>query len=343
MAMLNFSTINPYKLVLWLFIFMAPFLMDAVGEPFLTLTITRILIYALAAISLDFILGYGGMVSLGHAAFFGIGAYSVGILAHHMSAGTTIFGYDGSYSLTLSVVVAMVVSGLFALFTGALSLRTRGAYFIMITLAFAQVVFYTFMSSTEYGADEGIILDQRSDFLGLDMFDDKIFYYLCAVLLFVFALFYSTVVRSRFGYSLRACMQNETRAKALGYNPYHYQLTAYVLSAMGASVAGVLYANLNEFVSPDYLHWIISGDLMVMVIIGGVGTIYGGIIGAFIFIGFEELLPVVLIGLGFEDIAAQWRLFFAPLLLLLVLYSRKGIIGMAQKKPKKQPIGEGEK
>lgn len=335
-VMTDFVANNIFKIILWGFIATAPFVMNAIGEPFMTLTITRILLYALAAISLDFILGYGGMISLGHAAFFGIGAYSATILSFHASPGNALFGwFQGSQSLVVAMITAIFFAGLFALCTGALSLRTKGAYFIMITLAFAQVAYFTFVSITLYGADEGLVMMDRSTLGSLDMWDDTLFYYLCATTLIIFFTLYRVIVKSKFGFVLQACMQNESRAKALGYNPYVYKLLAYVLSSVGAAVAGVLFANLNEFASPEYMSWVISGDLIVMVIIGGVATLYGGILGAFIFIGLEELLPLILGGLGFHDLGAYWRLIFAPMLLALVMYSNRGIIGIAKTKMEK--------
>ena len=333
--MIDYILKNIFKIILWVFIATAPFLMEVIGEPYMTLTITRIILYALAAISLDFILGYGGMISLGHAVFFGIGAYSAAILSYHASSNTTIFGYGGSQSLLIAIGVAIVVSALFALITGALSLRTKGAYFIMITLAFAQVAYFTFVSITMYGADEGLIMYNRSSFGGLDLFNDTLFYYICALALGVFFLFYGQIIKSNFGFVLQACMQNEVRVRALGYNPYKYKLMAYVLSSIGASIAGVLFANLNEFTSPEYMSWVISGDLIIMVIIGGVTTIYGGILGAFVFIGLEEMLPLILGEIGYSELGIYWRLFFAPLLLMLVLYSNRGIIGIFKQKIRK--------
>ena len=324
-----------YKGALYAIILAIPFVMDAIGEPFMTNTFTRIMIYALAAVSLDFILGYGGMVSLGHAVFFGIGGYVMGILSYHHYDGTPIFGFTSSESILYAILFAIVISGIFALITGMMILRTKGAYFIMITLAFAQLVYYLSISVTKYGADEGLILYGRGSLFGLDLYNDKVFYYLCAFILMVFVCIYGVIAKSKFGLMLRGSMINDARLTSLGGNPYAYKLTAYVLSSMGASVAGVLLANMNEFISPDALHWIISGDLMIMVILGGVGTLYGAILGAFIFIGFEQMFPFLLAEFGFKNISHYWRLLFAPLLIAIVLYSNRGIIGIYKNRKKR--------
>jgi branched-chain amino acid transport system permease protein len=270
---------------------------------------TRVMIFAIAAIGLDLILGFGALVSFGHAAFIGIGAYGMGILASH--------GYDG---VLVGLGAALAASAVFALVTGAISLRTKGVYFIMITLAFGQMAFYTAASLRAYGGDDGLTIATRSLVLGgKALANDRVFYYaVLACLISVYALC-RTIVGSRFGRVLQGAKQNPARMQAIGFNPYPYQLVAYVIAGMIAGLSGFLLANLTEFVSPAYMSWQRSGELIVMVVMGGTGTLHGAVIGAAAFLLLEEWL---------SGLTEHWKVIFGPLLVLIVLFMRGGITGL---------------
>jgi branched-chain amino acid transport system permease protein len=303
----------------------APFLATASGaEGYMLSLLTRVMILALAAMSLDFILGYGALVSFGHAAFLGIGAYAVGILSSH-----------GSEDLLVQVPVALAASAAFALVTGAISLRTKGVYFIMITLAFGQMLFFLATSLASYGGDDGMTLPERSRIAGSALLEsDAAFYWVCFICLLVIYAGSRMMVVSRFGRVLRGTRDNMVRMEAIGFSPFRYQLAAYVISGMVAGLAGCLLANQSEFVSPAYMTWQRSGELIFMVVLGGLGTLHGAILGAAAFLLLEEFLPEILHLLAFmlpEDIRAQlvenWKMIFGPLLILVVLFARGGIMG----------------
>lgn len=305
-----------------------PVIAEASGHTFLVFSFSRVLIYALAAISLDLILGYGGMVSFGHAAFFGVGAYVTGILAFHSFDGSTIFGMEGSNFAPFAWVASVILAAVAALVIGFFSLRTGGVYFIMITLAFAQMLFFFFISLEQYGGDDGLVLYDRNEFFSFDMHDDVTFYYICFVALIGFLFLCRQVVNSRFGMVIRGCKQNERRMAALGYPVMQYKLVAFIIAGAGAGLAGALMVNQNEFVSPDILHWSKSGEIMVMVILGGIGTLYGPVFGAVAFLMMEEFLPQGLEAIGLDGMKEHWRFIFGPLLIIIVLYARRGIYGI---------------
>ena len=294
----------------------------AIGEPFFVNILTRALILAIAAVSLDFILGYGALVSFGHAAFVGAGAYCVGIFAFHAREGTQVFdgalGLSGTYSALLAWPAAILVAALLALIIGALSLRTRGLYFIMITLAFAQMTFFLFTSLERYGGDDGLILWQRNELPLIDLGNAIHFYYLCLSLLAAFVIFLRRVVDARFGRVLRGAAENERRMHALGFPVYRYRLAAFVIAGAGAGLAGALLANQDTFVSPELLNWRHSGELMIMVILGGLGTLYGPVLGAIALILLEEILSAW---------TEHWMIILGPVLILVVLYARRGLFG----------------
>jgi branched-chain amino acid transport system permease protein len=274
--------------------------------------VSRLMIFALAALALDLILGYGALVSFGHAAFIGIGAYAMGILASH--------GIDDA---VIALPAAMLASALFALLTGAISLRTKGVYFIMITLAFGQMAFYTASSLRPYGGDDGLTVATRSLVLGWGgLENDRVFYYAVLATLVAVYLALVAMVGSRFGRVLRATRDNPQRVIAIGLNPYPYQLAAYVIAGVIAGVAGFLLANQTEFVSPAYMSWQRSGELIIMVVLGGMGTLHGAIIGAAAFLLLEEWL---------SGLTEHWKVIFGPFLVLVVLYARGGIMGMLGK------------
>lgn len=278
-------------------------------DRFILLFATRILIFALAAISLDFILGFGAMVSFGHAAYIGIGAYAIGILSEH-----------DIWDAWISFPLAMAISALFALITGAISLKTRGVYFIMITLAFGQMAYFTATSLSAYGGDDGLTMWGRSEFFGTDLFaDDNAFYYLVLGILLSATLLLGRIVTSRFGRVLSGAKQNERRLEALGIDPYAYRLVAYVIAGALAGLAGALMANQTEFVSPAYMSWHRSGELIVMVILGGLGSLHGAILGAIAYLALEEILS------GYTE---HWRLIFGPLLILVVLRGKGGLLAL---------------
>ncbi len=300
-----------------------PFLAKALGNPALVTLATRVIIYAIAAASLNLIIGYGGMVSFGHAAYFGLGGYVIGILYAHAVSREPLLGFiPGTDLFFLTIPAAMLISGLAAAALGALSLRTSGVQFIMITLAFSQMVFFLFLSLKAYGGDDGLIVRRRNLIPGLDMRDDSTVYYVCLTMLALFLWAMSRVARSPFGFLLQGIRQNERRIAAIGVPAYRYKLAAFVIAAMGAGLAGALMANFARFVSPDMLHWTKSGELMIMVVLGGMGTLFGPVAGAAALIGLETVLTAW---------TEHWQLILGPLLVLIVLFSRGGLAGLAGK------------
>jgi branched-chain amino acid transport system permease protein len=299
-----------------------PPIAEIVGEPYLISLFSRILIYALAAVSLDLILGYGGMVSLGHAAFFGIGAYVTGILAFHSVEGTPFlswpFQISGSENGLIAWPLAVVLSGLMAGIIGALSLRTSGMHFIMITLAFAQMLYYFFVSLEAYGGDDGLSLFSRNTVANMDLGDDTHFYYLCLVLLGLFLFFCHRLVHSRFGMVIRGSRENDRRMNALGFPTYRYKLACFIIAGAGAGLAGALIANQTEYVSPGLIHWTRSGEILVMVLLGGMGTLFGPVLGAATLLLLEEILAIY---------TEHWMVYLGPFLIVVVLFARRGIYG----------------
>jgi branched-chain amino acid transport system permease protein len=282
---------------------------------------SRMLIYAIAATSLNLVLGYGGMVSFGHAAFFGAGAYTVGILAA-----------EGISSLWLSWPAAIAVAAAAAAVIGALSLRTRGVYFIMITLAFAQMVYYIFVSLKAYGGEDGLPMRSRSaPGFGLSLGDDVAWYYVVLALFAAVLYGLYRLSRSRFGRVIEAIRENETRAEAIGFPVYRYKLACFVISGAVAGLAGALIANQSNYVSPSLLHWIQSGTLMIMVILGGVGTLWGGALGAFVLLALEHLISDYQLG-WLDRIAPNYQdhagLAVGIVLLAIVLVAPKGLAGL---------------
>lgn len=286
-----------------------PLIAAMTGDPYLVVVATRILAFAMAALALDLILGYGGMVSFGHAAYLGIGAYAVAILSR---AGITDLGAH--------LGVAVVAGALFALVTGAISLRTRGIYFIMITLAFAQMAYFFFVSLSAYGGDDGVTLTARSTVLGQDwLADDRVLYYAALAMLLSLYLLSVAITGSRFGRVLTGARENPLRMQAVGFTPFRFQLTAFVISGAMTAIAGVILANQASFVSPSYMNWHRSGELVVMVVLGGIGNLLGAIAGATLALLLEEWLALF---------TEHWRLIFGALLILVVLFSRDGLTGL---------------
>ncbi|MCQ9617226.1 branched-chain amino acid ABC transporter permease [Paenalcaligenes niemegkensis] len=268
-----------WPLMLGLLLCVFPFVAEALGLGFYISFVRRILIFALAATSLSLILGFGGMVALGHAAFLGLGAYTVVIMAE--------FGYSSAFVVWPA---AMMAAAVFAAITGAISLRTRGVYFIMITLAFAQMAYYVFISLRQFGGEDGMSLYQLSSLGGVDLYSDVSFYYVVLAIFVAFFLVFSLVISSRFGVALQGIRENETRMSALGYPVYQIKLIAYVLSGTALGLAGALLANHNQFVSPSLLHWTQSANLLIMVLVGGLGMRWAGFLGASLMLILEEFL-----------------------------------------------------
>jgi branched-chain amino acid transport system permease protein len=294
-----------------------PFVAKAIGDPSLIGLAARIAIYAIAAASLNLILGYGGLISFGHAAYFGIGGYVVGILYNHYVSGDPFLGFiSGTNQLLITIPAAIIVSGLAALVLGALSLRTTGVPFIMITLAFAQMLFFLFISLKAYGGDDGLIVRRRNVLFDLNMADDTTFYYLVVAIAVLYFIGFARLVRSPFGLVLGGIRQNERRMAAIGVSTYRYKLVAFVIAGMGAGLAGALMANYSKFVSPDMLHWTKSGDLMIMIIIGGTGTLLGPALGAAVLIGLETFLT---------SWTEHWKFILGPILIVIVLFSSGGL------------------
>jgi branched-chain amino acid transport system permease protein len=269
---------------------------------------TRIVILALAATSLNLILGYGGMVSFGHAAYLGVGGYVIGILAH-----------EGIYSGFIQWPVALAVSAIFALVVGALSLRTRGLYFIMITLAFAQMIYYVAQGLDRYGGDDGLTIYRRSQFGLVDLSGKVQFYYLCLALLLATVYLVWRLVNSRFGMVIQGARSNERRMRAIGFPTFRYRLVCFVIAGTLCGLAGVLLANHTDFVSPAMMHWTRSGDLIVMVVLGGMGSLFGPLIGAVTLLVLEEVL---------SGVTEYWQIILGPLFLVVVLFARGGIDGL---------------
>ena len=281
----------------------------ALNQPFYLDLFRRMMIFAIAALSLDLILGYGGMVSFGHAAYLGIGAYAVGVLAHHgVNDGFVQWG------------VAAVASALIALGIGAVSIRTSGVYFIMITLAFTQMLYYLGISIEEYGGDNGMRLLARSRFPGLlDLRDGVTFYYLVLAILVLCLLVGHRLVNARFGLVVQAARSNEARARAIGLEPYRYRLVAFVIAGAMCGVAGALLVNHTEYLTPDFMHWTRSGEIMFMVILGGMGTLAGPVLGAVVLLLLEDLL---------SGWTVHWQIILGPFLVLAVLFAKRGLFGL---------------
>jgi branched-chain amino acid transport system permease protein len=286
-----------------------PLYAAAADDAFSLNLFTRIVILALAATSLNLILGYGGMVSFGHAAYLGLGGYAVGILAH-----------AGISSGFVQWPVALLVCGVTACVIGALCLRTRGVYFIMITLAFAQMLYYLASGLDSYGGDDGLTINTRSQFGSvIDLSDRTQFYYLCLGLLLLTIALTSRIMNSRFGMVVRGSRSNDRRMRAIGFPTFRYRLACFVLAGSLCGLSGALLANHTDFVSPAVMSWPRSGDLIVMVVLGGMGSLFGPLLGSVAFLLLEQQL---------SSVTEYWQIILGPLLLLLVLFARGGINGL---------------
>jgi len=308
-----------FLLPAWAWVFFAllacvPWYASATDDNFLTAFLARVLIYAIAATALNIALGWGGLVSLGHALFIGLGMYSVALPA---LAGIS----NGWVHLTVCVLSCMLVGG----FTGLMSLRTSGIAFIMITLAFAQMGYFVLVSLKQFGGDDGLAVVAASDFGAFNLSSAASVYACALVLLLLLTVWMMKLRESPFGMSLRAGRQNSRRVNAIGLALKHYQLTAYVLSAVLCGVAGMLLANLNAYASPSSMSWVVSGDLIVMVVLGGMGTVAGPILGSFLFMGVEEVL---------KHVTDNWMAVFGLLIVAMAMLGKAGVVGWWQQRAK---------
>jgi len=295
-----------------------PFISQATGTNFLLDLFTRIVIYAIAAVSLDLIIGYGALVSFGHAMFFGLGGYVVGIIAYHTFDGTRLFGWEGTNAALIVWPIALIACALLAAIVGSLALRTSGVQFIMITLAFAQMVFFIIASLQLYGGDDGLLLDHRNELPLVDIGQPSTFYFVCLALLLLWIRICFLIVNSRLGLIFQALRQSERRSVNLGIRPFPFRLSVFVLSAMGTGLAGILWANYARFVTPDMTSWSMSGEFMAMVVLGGLGTLIGPIFGAAAFIALEQVLSIW---------TEHWMIVMGPVLVLIALFGRHGLVG----------------
>ena len=299
-----------FNAILLIAVASVPVVAPMLGQQFYINVFARTMIWAIAAVSLNLIMGYGGMISFGHAVYLGIGGYTVGIMA--------FYGIDNAY---IQWPVALALSAVFALIFGAISLRTRGVYFIMITLALAQMVYFLSVSAQKYGSDDGMTIESRSNF-GLSWFDleDRTtFYYFTFVILLICIFIAWRVVESRFGRAIRGAKSNEARMEAIGFSTYRYKLVAFVIAGTMCGLAGVLSANFEKYISPDMMNWPRSGEMIFMVVLGGMGSLFGPVGGAIAFWGLSEVLA---------GITSHWHLIFGPFLVLVVLFARGGIDGL---------------
>ena len=292
-------------------------------EPFTITLSTKVAILALAGVGLNFALGLGGLVSLGHAMFFGIGGYAMGILASHAQSYTPIydglFVLEGTKSMLVIWLVAVLAGATAALVIGTLSLRTTGVYFIMITLAFGQMFYYFTISWPAYGGEDGLSIYVRNGFPGLNTLDPIQFFALCYGILLIVLYFFWRLERAPFGLVLKASRQNPLRVTTVGLGVYRIQLIAFVMSGAVTALAGALFADLNRFVSPSMFSWQTSGEIMIFVILGGIARLCGPVIGAAVFILLEQILG---------DLSQFWHIYLGVLLLVVVLFAKGGLTGL---------------
>ena len=307
--------------LLWLIVLLFalfPIYTTLADLPFWNDVAMRIMLLGMAAMGLNLVLGYGGMVSFGHAAFIGIGAYVTGI--------ANFYGLDNGW---IQIALALGICAVTGMIIGFLSLRTSGIYFIMITLAFAQMLYFFFVSLEQFGGDDGMVMN-RSDFVFIDLWAPLSLYYMIVAALALTALLLCVLVHSRFGVTLRALKSNQSRVEAMGLNALRFRITAYMISAMICGLAGALFANWQEYVSPDIMHWTRSGELMIVIVLGGLATLAGPLLGAVVFFLLEEFLPEIL-GHILPAYAENWLLVFGLFLIAVVMFGRGGLVGVSQK------------
>ena len=295
---------------------LVPPVAHAIDEPFYLSLFARIMVFAIAAVSLDLILGYGGMISFGHAAYLGTGAYAVAIMS--------FYEIDNGW---LQLFMAIVASALVALVIGAICLRTSGIYFIMVTLAFTQMLYFLGISLEVYGGDDGMDTNRSEFVTWFDLTDDVNLYYLILIFLILSVYIGYRLINSRFGMVIRGSQSNDQRMQTIGFPTFRYKLASFVIAGTMCGVAGFLLANLTEFLTPEYMHWFRSGEIMIMMIMGGMGTLFGPIFGAAAYILLEEWIPEILelIHTGWGE---HWWVAFGPVLILLVLFAKRGLWGL---------------
>jgi len=288
------------------------------GEVYYVNLVSRVVIFGLAGVGLNLALGYGGMVSLGHAAFFGLGAYVSGIAAFHFSENSDfISGFSGTNQMLLIWLITIGITTLVALVIGLISIRTTGVYFIMITLAFAQMIYYLAISLPNYGGEDGLLMLARNQFPWLDSDNEIHFFLICFGLLLLSLGLSSRIMNARFGAALDVACINDIRLATAGINPYPIKLIAFVLSAIITGLAGALFADLNRFVSPSLMSWQMSGEIIIFILLGGVGRLYGPVIGAALFVLLETFIG------GYTE---HWKLFLGMVLLAIVLFAKGGLM-----------------
>ncbi|HSF94389.1 MAG TPA: branched-chain amino acid ABC transporter permease [Thermohalobaculum sp.] len=312
-----------FNATLTLSLLAVPLVAIGLGEPYYANLASRAVILALAGVGLNLALGFGGMVSFGHAAFFGIGGYVAGISALAAFNGTPAVTWPvavpGTDQMPPIWLAAMLVTGAVAAAIGAISLRTSGVYFIMITLAFAQMIYYFAVSWPAYGGEDGLSIYLRNGFAGTDTYDPLTFFLICFGCLLAALGLTSVLMRARFGAALMCARMNPGRLATVGIEPFPVKLAAFVISAMITGLAGALYADLNGFVSPSMLGWHMSGEIMVFVILGGVGRLYGPVAGAVLFVAMEHV---------FGGLTDHWQMLLGLILLGVVLFARGGLVGL---------------
>ena len=317
-------------LVIVLLLAAVPYVASALGDPFYVRIFTRMMVFAIMAISLDLILGYGGMVCFGHAMFVGAASYVVAIAGQHAASGMPLvmgpLSIPGSTDALMVWPIAIAVSALLALIFGAIALRTSGLYFIMITLAFAQMLYFVAVSAQAYGGADGLPIETAPTLGAMNTGNRKELYYIVLVCLVGVFLLCRQIVGSRFGLVLRSCRYNETRLEAVGIEPYRYRLVTFVISGAIAGLAGALLASSQAYVSPADMSWVRSGELIVMVVLGGMATLYGPVLGAFFYLFAEYALG---------NVTEHWQLLMGPLIILIVLFGKKGLAGLWISSPKK--------
>ena len=298
-----------------------PMIALALGDPFIVKVATRVVVFAIAAVALNFVVGYGGLVSLCHAGFFGIGGYVVGILAWHDFNSEALWFLPGTSDLALSLPAAILVSAAIAAIVGAISLRTSGPYFLMITLAFNQMFYYGAIALQKYGGDDGLQVMSTITLGPLEVSNRYRFFYLALAILALTLLLIGRFVDSRFGMVLRAASRNETRVVAVGVDPWLTRLVAFVISAVLTAVAGALLAAGQQFISPVDMGWDRSGDLVVMAVLGGVGAVWGPALGAAAFVVLELVL---------SSWTTHWQLAFGLFIVLIVVSLRGGLADLGR-------------
>ena len=303
---------NALPIVLFVLFAALPIVATFKAEAYVLGLVTRVMIFAIAALALDLLIGYGALVSFGHAAFIGLGAYAVGILGAH-----------GVHEALITLPLTLAVSALFAWVTGIVCLRTKGVYFIMITLAFGQMIYFTASSLAPYGGDDGLTIRVRSTFAGLPVLaNDRALYYVCLACLLGTYLLCRALIASRFGRVYRGARENALRMSTIGFEIYRFQLVMYVIAGMIGGLSGFLLGNATDFVSPAYMSWQRSGELLIMVILGGIGTLNGAIIGSAAFLLTEEWL---------SGLTEHWKVIFGPLLVLIAVFAPGGLIGVVRR------------